>query len=233
MARKRKKVTCAYCGKLTEWPERDHVPPACLFPRPRPSDLVRVNVCQACHRPTGKDDEYFKAAMCIRDELRGNSVAQALLPSVQRDYLRLSATAKEISRSIQMIERRTPSGVVYWHAGFKPNFPKLERVTKRIVRGLYYHHNEKQPLPSAYELTILWNDGFDLDKFPEHEAVIREVLDRANAEPAYAMGDGSVFRYKFFRDPEVGHSTIWLLGFYETFGWLCATSERDSNGHGK
>ena len=55
-------IVCVYCGALSPQ-TRDHVPPACLFPRPRPTDLVTVPACEACNAAFSMDDEYFRLAM--------------------------------------------------------------------------------------------------------------------------------------------------------------------------
>src|SRR5260370_40106493 len=59
---KAKEGACAYCGKWGVIPS-DHVPTACLFSKPRPSDLVTVPCCSSCNREFMKDDEYFRIAV--------------------------------------------------------------------------------------------------------------------------------------------------------------------------
>src|SRR5271168_5407862 len=53
---------CIYCGDAREL-TRDHVPPRCLFSKPRPNDLVTVPCCVACNRALSRHDEYFRIAM--------------------------------------------------------------------------------------------------------------------------------------------------------------------------
>jgi hypothetical protein len=47
--------TCIYCGK--EATTKDHVPPKCFFPTPRPDNLLTVPCCESCNKIYGKDDE--------------------------------------------------------------------------------------------------------------------------------------------------------------------------------
>jgi len=58
------KPTCVYCGQTELKLTRDHVPPKCLFQRPRPK-LITVPACHACNDAFKLDDEYFRAAVCI------------------------------------------------------------------------------------------------------------------------------------------------------------------------
>src|SRR5713101_9098895 len=57
-----KEGECAYCGKRREL-TRDHVPPSCLFSKPRPSDLITVPCCGPCNGELSKHDEYFRIAI--------------------------------------------------------------------------------------------------------------------------------------------------------------------------
>jgi hypothetical protein len=70
---------CVYCG-ATENLTEDHVPPQCLFPKPRPR-LIKVPACKACHAPTSKDDEYFRMGVCIRGYPERKSLFHATLYS--------------------------------------------------------------------------------------------------------------------------------------------------------
>src|SRR3990172_12080089 len=59
--------TCAYCGMSNVKVTRDHIPPATLFAKPRPTNLIRVPACEKCHdSQTSLDDEYFKLIMSAR-----------------------------------------------------------------------------------------------------------------------------------------------------------------------
>ena len=55
---------CIYCG-VNVGDEPDHVPPKCLFPQPRPSDLVTVPSCARCNRRFALDDEYFRDVIVL------------------------------------------------------------------------------------------------------------------------------------------------------------------------
>src|ERR1700676_4159588 len=52
---------CIYCGETRQLTS-DHVPPRCLFSKPRPP-LVTVPCCLDCNREFGKYDEYFRLAI--------------------------------------------------------------------------------------------------------------------------------------------------------------------------
>lgn len=55
-------ISCIYCGSV-ELIIRDHVPPKCMFPRPKPLDTVTVPACRQCNTSYQMDDEHFTVAM--------------------------------------------------------------------------------------------------------------------------------------------------------------------------
>ncbi len=64
--------TCTFCG-LKGYVTDDHVPPRCLFSRPRPNNLVTVPACKDCNtRKSSKDDEYFRLTFGMDEKSIGN-----------------------------------------------------------------------------------------------------------------------------------------------------------------
>ena len=82
-------ISCTYCGKPK--PETtNHIPPACLFPSPRPSDLITVPCCLDCNGGASKDDEYFRMMMVMRRD--------ATHPAVPSSCLRSSEALANLAR---------------------------------------------------------------------------------------------------------------------------------------
>jgi len=57
---------CIYCG-LQDAETRDHIPPACFFPSPKPSNLITVPCRTKCNVNYGKDDEYVRNVIANLD----------------------------------------------------------------------------------------------------------------------------------------------------------------------
>lgn len=78
---------CIYCGKTAE--DVDHVPPKCLFQKPRPSGLVKVPCCKKCNRRFGIDDEYFRDSLALSTyEAAEPPELKTLHEAVRRSLLR-------------------------------------------------------------------------------------------------------------------------------------------------
>jgi hypothetical protein len=57
--RRKRAAECYLCG-ATEDLTRDHVPPANLFPEPRPNNLITVPCCRSCNQSYSLDDEAMR-----------------------------------------------------------------------------------------------------------------------------------------------------------------------------
>lgn len=198
---------CVYCG---EWREltRDHVPPRCLFSKPRPSNLVTVPCCVPCNRDVQKQDEYFRIAITT-------GIDAAKFPRENADSVRaiksLSRPASlGFARKILQSYERNPAGL---HIEFK----RLEIVLHRIVRGLFYHHTNIR-LPASISFGCCPIDGpLNIAPFG------REMINRLEGT-LKTIGDGK-FRYAFEQDglPDP-FETSWLMRFYDNRTFFCVTA---------
>jgi hypothetical protein len=208
-----KEGECAYCGNRREL-TRDHVPPRCLFSKPRPSDLVTVPCCGPCNRELSKHDEYFRIAITT-------GIDAAKFPKEFEDSLCAINNLK--SPCSQGFARKLLQS-------YDANIPALtidqERigiVLRRITRGLFYHHtNNRLPERAAFE-------HFTAVASLEGNPIGRELIDRLEENPQ-TIGRGH-FRYAFDCFDIYGHFvTFWLMRFYgdHTFFCITASNWRDS-----
>jgi hypothetical protein len=148
--------------------------------------------------------------------------AQRVLPTLWESLERADhrGMARSIVRGIKMEDVFTPTGL--W-AGqrpvYRPNERRMNRVLKKMVRGLYYHHFNKQPLPPEWDVWVYWQHQFPaLKKQPEHAAIVNALQN----EPPQMLGKG-VLNYRFSQASDVPEATLWLLKFYEGIEFFCGT----------
>lgn len=107
-----KQGTCIYCG-YEGFITRDHIPPQCFFPKPKPSNLITVPCCKKCHTKWSNDDEYFRAvivsAVSVYDDPNAQKVNQALLRSMKKPNKK--GFSSMIRQSLAEVEVNTPSGI--------------------------------------------------------------------------------------------------------------------------
>jgi len=206
---------CAYCGDVGIV-TRDHVPPKGIFLQPRPANLVTVPACQKCHsQQTSRDDEYFRNALIVREELSDHPDVLKMQPVVMRSFLKPQKTGMRVEflKSIRLIEQVTPAGIfIKQKLGFEADMVRIRRVVQRTVNGFFYYHKHHR-VPVGYD-TLIFNEESlqnwpvnDLNYF--NETLLKPLL----ATNAVTLGKG-VFSYRFGFNTEDQNSTVWVLDFY-------------------
>lgn len=124
---------CTYCGK-PEPNTVDHIPPICLFPLPRPSNLVTVPCCLDCNKDTSKDDEYFRMMLVMRRDVKHPAVPK-LLDTVHRGLgkPRKRGMLYGLLRSMRSVSVKTHAGLYIGRAmAYDVDLERLGRVADRI-----------------------------------------------------------------------------------------------------
>lgn len=219
---------CAYCsdvGIIT----RDHVPPKGIFPKPRPENLITVPACRKCHsQQTSRDDEYFRNALNVREELSQHPDVLKTQPTIMRSLLNPHKTGMlaEFLGNIRLIEYVTPAGIfIKQQLGVQQDMIRIRRVVQRTLNGLFYHHKQHR-LPASYE-TLVFNDE-SVQKWPAsvldtyQEKVIKPLL----AQNAITLGN-VVFSYRFGFNTADQNTTYWILVFYGRVSFFGLTQPSD------
>ena len=204
-------TSCIYCGEIRDLTS-DHVPPKNLFRSPRPTNLVTVPACRACNKSFEKDDEYFRVAVLApADKDREPIAAQLWKEKIIHGTLKRSPALKSVIRqSITSLDVHTPGGI---YLGTTPTLrfsrKRLDRVVRRIVTALHWHHYGHTPRPGV-------NFTVSMGPDPKHPGVIQQVaLNLFNGKPYVNIGGGA-FRYAHARVPDNPDWGAWLLAFYTT-----------------
>jgi hypothetical protein len=198
---------CVYCGEQGEL-TRDHVPPRCLFSKPRPSDLVTVPCCESCNGEFQKHDEYFRIAITT-------GIDREKFPKENADSVRaINSLARPASHGFA---RSLLEKCELELARFTFDAHRIEIALYRITRGLFFHHNNRRMSGSI---------GFEFREVTDNlktNAEGRERIDRL-ASNLKAIGPGT-FRYAFepFFPPDP-FGTIWLMRFYDHKTFFCITA---------
>jgi hypothetical protein len=198
---------CIYCGEQREL-TRDHVPPRCLFSKPRPSDLITVPCCAHCNGDFQKHDEYFRIAITTGIDLEK-------FPKENADSVRaLKNLARPASLGFarSLLENYEPKP-----ARITINAQRIEITLYRIARGIFFHHKN---------VRIPENIGFEFREVTDNLKINVEGRERIKrlAENLTTIGPG-IFRYayeSFFQPDPFG--TIWLMRFYDHKTFFCITA---------
>ena len=205
---KRTVDTCVYCGNQKEV-TREHVVPACLFPKPLPSNMVTVRTCYPCNNSKSTDDAYLRDFL-VSDLAAGKS---SVVQQIRTDKLKRSVqrNRSEIARAaLQRAYRKplhTPGGIYLGSPIAVPvNAKRLELSFERMVRGLYFHV-WKNHLPRDYTFDVARIDGF-------HTVAVWSEMRQTAANIAAIRPD--VFACQYVFDTKYHAVSRWLLLFYNT-----------------
>lgn len=224
---------CVSCGAPAS--SRDHVPPKELLSKPYPKNLITVPSCGDCNNGASRDDEYLRNTLLLRIETADHPEALKLRPRFYRGFFDAQhpGARREVLRKLKPVRLVSPAGLSLGRtASFEVEVPRIHRVIRRIVYGLYFRtRGERLP------------DGCVIDVYPG-DAVAGDVS--ADGELLRALGGtvlirgrqrtigAEAFSYWFYdaREQEdcdrLGpHDTVWMLRFYGAVDYLCITRTGD------
>jgi len=202
------KKTCVYCGN-PEPTEKDHVPPACFFPKPRPSDLITVPSCSKCNRSLGIDDERVRNLLTSLSSTEQHPAVVSQLAAKRDRSLsrkRGAGTFQHLVESMRLVDLRTPQGRYLGQSyAFELDQETMNRFISRMTRALLYREN-----------SIGWvNCKVDWKIFSGSEAW--NDLCKANpwlsAPQCHRSIGGDVFSYVGYFVPNSATS-LWFLNFF-------------------
>lgn len=224
MAKSKRRVgRCVHCGKRRRLTD-DHVPPALLFPRPRPSDLITVPACRECNGGASGDDEYFRWAITARHDVGDLPEVQQVTPAVLRGLARPQARGflESVFQSITGVEVKSPAGLYLGTVpGYMVSLRRLDKVVCRTITGLFYREFGRR-LPNGYEATAYIEDGLRRVD-PASLEQLRRWCSIVQGRPPKTIG-GSVFSYWFQSAEGDRHTTFWVLLFYQKVGFVGMTA---------
>jgi hypothetical protein len=155
-------LSCIYCQQRAAT-TRDHVPPKFLFAEPRPNTLITVPACDVCNGSTiALDEEYFVGLLNWGDASQTPEGKRLWQTKLDRAYTRVRqdgtrmGLARVFAPAIRHIIVAGPDGGVEQRMAMAVDFPRVEKVIEKIVRGLYwFEYGEPIATPEVDVTTFL------------------------------------------------------------------------------
>lgn len=135
MSKPKSDEKCYLCGS-TENLTRDHIPPKCLFSKPRPGNLYTVPCCYRCNNSASKEDEYLRLATSgllnahAKGKLAFDRVVESTLPK-----RRIGKLIDELRAGIEPIVVKTPQEDIS-ASRIPVDAPTICRSVVRITKGI-------------------------------------------------------------------------------------------------
>jgi len=186
---------------------REHIPPKCIFPNPRPSNMITLPSCDKHNSKKSKDDEYFRWFLSTVCGPTSATALNILKTKVIKGLRRKPALHNTIMKnSIKSINIYSPGGI--W-LGKKPGFrfdnKRIVRSLKLICKGLYFYNFNKRII-NIHKFALKFNP--DLNENEINEITYLKL---------YNIGKGDVFSYRYYRENIDDKDTcLWFLMFYNS-----------------
>jgi hypothetical protein len=193
---------CAICG-IREATTRDHVPPKCIFPEPRPNPLITVPACSQCNNGASDDDDKFKVYLSLHTAGNNDIATKLFHEKTKRTLDRNQALLNKIREESQEVEIDSKNGGKEKRTAIKWDSRVHDAIIERTIRGLYFHHTGNV-LPKGAKLSVQWLKEVPID--PR----LSELLQRCET---VSIGDDQVI-YKFAIYPDNPKHSIWFFDFY-------------------
>lgn len=189
------------------------MPAQCLFPKPRPTDLITVPACDQCNNGSATEDFYLLASFALIDEGRSSAALEKLRRGVTLRLWKAESAALYFHFS-----KRIKHGRPTEQARIYIDQERMRRVVAKNLRGLFYAL-QGAPLPPAYKVEVCpwtWLKGAP----PEDRAHWDRVRARAMGGESRTIGD-NVFQYHFtaaYADRHAYFARVLYFGSFEYLG---------------
>jgi len=212
---------CCFCGSSAQ--TKDHIPPDCIFPDPKPQHLITVPACTCCNQESSLDDEYFRFVIATAnpDSPHTKFIAQKIIkrarkkPALLQHLMRNSVKVNVYSEGGIFLEERP---------AFKYDKTRVQKTVDKIVRGLFWLE-QGYILGKNYKVRefILYLPSPNKNPPVPDEKSQAAIL----SLPRKRVGDGKVFAYRCAIDLQNPNITGWFLEFYETTLIVTMTVPKD------
>lgn len=217
---------CAYCGAHGPV-TRDHIPPAGIFADPKPSNLITVPSCSACHEPWSTEDEYFRIRMCLNDQSRGHPDVNGNLQSVFHALNRPEASGMKhgLLADWRNVAVTTKGGIYLGRrTGFEVSMHRICRVIERIVRGLYFRETG-QCLPKDNSVSVISNENLSEQDSETIAEMKTNIIEPLAAIAPHVIGQNTFSHRSWFS--QVAGTSAWGLVFFGKVQFVALTGPND------
>lgn len=204
-------MSCIYCGSSDNLTS-DHVPPKCLFPKPR-GPQITVPACRTCNQSYQKDDEYFAMATTVEAYIDHPVAFQVWEQNLRPMILKGQGLRRMLGDSILDGNITTLAGVhLPDRKGMRFKKSRIVRVVERIIRGLLWHHYGTKPSERSV---------FEVYRNPNFNDQIADLIN--SMTQLSSIGD-DIFRYRHALIDGDPDGSVWCLQFYNYSEWLTIVS---------
>lgn len=197
---------CVLCGIAPATKgDGDHLPPQCIYPRPRTPglELHKVPACIPCNANGSKDDEVFKLVIGLSTgEYRLGE--KKLIDSLAKTMAGNKKLArKTLSSARQTWAQDLETGIFHKRIALNFDHSAYERVIQRIIKGLFWRETGR--IMSQRQVHVMHGDQPQGPLVQQIKSLLRQLDPKSL--------NGGEFTYKCYLSDD-GQS-FWALQFFK------------------
>jgi len=193
----RRPRVCYLCRKPeSECAERltnDHVFPDGFFAQPKPGNLLTLPCCVPCQKEYRQHEEYVRNSFAAISNLSGNADAFQAWKTAHRSLKYRQALYADFLKRLTPVEM---GGKTF--PGLEFSQERTEKVLRKIVLGLHYHHTGSM-LPPDTPMTVYFQPNSILEDLLKHRKYIGRYGNTVSYAGAYAVEGDSVWWLTFYQ----------------------------------
>ena len=200
------KKLCCFCG-IRPATTKDHIPPKCIFPPPRPVDIITVPACKECNESTSAIDEEFRVF--------ANLFVGKKTPETERLWESSISTVEKNRRLLDKAKSAFQPGYITSKLGIilsEVNLvvwdDSMNQVVVKIIRGLYFYHFG-EILADRVDIAV---KQVNIMTMENNEQI--KLCECVKPLPSNYIADGQ-FMYRYARANDIPLSSVWLLIFHK------------------
>lgn len=203
---------CALCGS-SGTVTREHVPPKCLFIKPRPTNTITVPLCKMCNHSYHLDDEYFRVFAAGSFQPNAQQWQLWNQKVVGSSFARSGGLRARLSDYYEQHREYAKNHKILFDDGTavpEELFPfiqpfemkRVNAVLEKIIKCLYYYH---------------FNSIYYCEVSIEQANINHKDIELTISQPSGQVGFNREFLYRF-REVSIGQIVWWLVFFqYHAF----------------
>ena len=143
-------MKCAYCGEPAMRTEKEHVFPACLYPKAtlQASKVQRLTIpaCRGCNGSWSDDEPHFRNVIVLTGDPPSPERTHLFESTVSRSFDEVDGFRRMSDLVALVRDSRDLDGQLRIYPG---SDPRVVRVAKKIIRGLCFHHDLDWPVEES------------------------------------------------------------------------------------
>jgi hypothetical protein len=216
---------CVYCG-IRPAVDREHVIARCIFDVV-PDPPIIVPTCVECNsgrgdgvdRKMSMDEEYMRQVLGAMQGVEDHPVGRKLVEGpVRRCFDHSPALAVKFLKTTSRVWARNQQGILSPALTWVPEWHRIERVLRKIVKGLFFHFMKRRLLSdSVIKVKAQLNQELQY-------LILKTVMDLSHIGPL-ELGNGAVIIVGG-RAAAEADDTVWLLHFYGCYSVAMWTTSK-------